>query len=214
MQGHADVVDLLVKAYGKHTACWLECCCCRHFSSSPSSTISIPISKRNNLYSFFFFWFNLSHTRIIGADSNMRDYSGKKPHQYLSRPDTVISIDTFRSEYSNSTSSKSSFSSFERGGLYSSTKAVLKNSLLKLTPGHHHQPSSTYSESSSIDSINKLTGSTESCTYSLSEQDSLTLRSNPEKKRQLIVSQSMLRELRPSIRRRAHSSSAFVNNTT
>jgi hypothetical protein len=144
----------------------------------------------------------------------MRDYSGKKPHQYLSRPDTVISIDTFRSEYSNSTSSKSSFSSFERGGLYSSTKAVLKNSLLKLTPGHHHQPSSTYSESSSIDSINKLTGSTESCTYSLSEQDSLTLRSNPEKKRQLIVSQSMLRELRPSIRRRAHSSSAFVNNTT
>ncbi|KAI9554786.1 hypothetical protein GHT06_020063 [Daphnia sinensis] len=46
MQGHAEVVDLLVKAYG--------------------------------------------------ADSNMRDYSGKKAHQYLSRPDTVISVDTFR----------------------------------------------------------------------------------------------------------------------
>jgi hypothetical protein len=132
----------------------------------------------------------------------MRDYSGKKPHQYLSRPDTVISIDTFRSEYNT----KSSFSSFERGGLYSSTKAVLKNSLLKLTPGLHQHP--TYSESS-LDS--KFTSSTESC---YSEQDSLTLKSNPEKKRQLVVSHSMLRELRPSIRRRAHSSSAFVNNTT
>jgi hypothetical protein len=132
----------------------------------------------------------------------MRDYSGKKPHQYLSRPDTVISIDTFRSEYNT----KSSYSSFERGGLYSSTKAVLKNSLLKLTPGHH----STYSESS-LDS--KLTtSSTESC---YSEQgSSLTLKSNPEKKRHLAVSHSMLREFRPSIRRRANSSSAFVNNTT
>jgi len=178
MQGHADVVDLLVKAYGKQ----------------PRFSVTFPPAR----FSFHLTVINICF--CVGADSNMRDYSGKKPHTYLSRPDTVISIDTFRSEYNT----KSSYSSFERGGLYSSTKAVLKNSLLKLTPGHHP----TYSESS-IDS--KFTSSTESC---YSEQDSSTLKSNPEKKRQLAVSHSMLRELRPSIRRRANSSSAFVNNTT
>lgn len=120
----------------------------------------------------------------------MRDYSGKKPHQYLSRPDTVISVDTFRSEYNQT-------KSFERGGLYSS----LKNSLFKLTPtnSHHYYDSPFDSKSSSA----------ESC---YSDQDGLA--NKPEKKRQLSVSNSMLRELRPSVRRRAHSSSAFVNHTT
>lgn len=128
----------------------------------------------------------------------MRDYSGKKPHQYLSRPDTVISIDTFRSEYYNT---KSSFSSFERGGLYSS----LRNSLFKLTPSSSHH--STCSEST----LDSKSSSVESC---YSDLEGVTSKANPEKKRQLAVSNSMLRELRPSIRRRAHSHSAFVNNTT
>lgn len=133
----------------------------------------------------------------------MRDYSGKKAHQYLSRPDTVISVDTFRSEYNHST--KPSLSSFERGGLYSSTKAVLRNSLLKLTPGLHPN----YSEPV-LDSKFPFSSS-ESC---YSDQDGVTFKSSHDKRRRLAVSHSMLRELRPSIRRRANSSSAFVNNTT
>jgi len=60
---------------------------------------------------------------IAGADTNLRDYSGKKPYQYLPRQGTSISSDTFRSEYSNK-------SPFDRGGLYSS----LRNSLLKFSP--------------------------------------------------------------------------------
>lgn len=141
--------------------------------------------------------------KAYGADSNMRDYSGKKAHQYLSRPDTVISVDTFRSEYNHST--KPSLSSFERGGLYSSTKAVLRNSLLKLTPGLHPN----YSEPV-LDSKFPFSSS-ESC---YSDQDGVTFKSSHDKRRRLAVSHSMLRELRPSIRRRANSSSAFVNNTT
>lgn len=128
----------------------------------------------------------------------MRDYSGKKPHQYLSRPDTCISIDTFRSEYRRIKSS--TFSSFERGGLYSS----LRNSIFKLAPSG----SSGHSESA----LDSKSSSAESC---YSDQDGVTYaRSNPDKRRQLAVSNSMLRELRPSIRRRAHSTSAFANNTT
>lgn len=130
----------------------------------------------------------------------MRDYSGKKPHQYLSRPDTVISIDTFRSEYYHTKSS-----SFERGGLYSS----LRNSLFKLTPstsgstGQH----SNYSEST----LDSKSSSTDSC---YSDQDGIVLKTNLDRKRIMANSNTLLRELRPSIRRRANSASAFVNNTT
>ena len=77
---------------------------------------------------------------FIGADSNLRDYSGKKAYQYLKRADCTFSIssDTFRSEFTSSSylSSSSSSSSasaavskaaggggFDRGsGLYSSLR--------------------------------------------------------------------------------------------
>lgn len=172
MQGHADVVDLLVKAYGKQLTCIAL------FDRTCNLQLSLLINDP---------------TRFPGADSNMRDYSGKKPHQYLSRPDTVISIDTFRSEYYQT-------KSFERGGLYSS----LKNSLFKLTPTSSHH--SVFNESP----LDSKSSSAESC---YSDQDGV-LTGKPDKKRQLSVSNSMLRELRPSVRRRAYSSSAFVNNTT
>ncbi|GLG95932.1 uncharacterized protein GBIM_02786 [Gryllus bimaculatus] len=34
-----------------------------------------------------------------GADPNLRDWSGRKPRQYLANQDTAVSADTFRSEY-------------------------------------------------------------------------------------------------------------------
>ena len=71
---------------------------------------------------------------IAGADSNMRDYSGKKAYQYLKRgADCTFSIsnDTFRSESSSSSSSTSKGGgsgsvgggAFDRtSGLYSSLR--------------------------------------------------------------------------------------------
>lgn len=43
------------------------------------------------------------HTRVIcaGANPALRDWSGRKPHQYLANKDTSVSADTFRSEYAN-----------------------------------------------------------------------------------------------------------------
>lgn len=34
-----------------------------------------------------------------GADPNVRDWSGRKPRQYLTNQDTSLSADTYRSEY-------------------------------------------------------------------------------------------------------------------
>ena len=161
------------------------------------------------------FNFFLSIEISKGADTNMRDYSGKKAHQYLSRPDTVISVDTYRSEYrttkstSSSSSSFPSYSSFERGGLYSS----LRNSLFnKLAPNHHQNtnqqpPAQTHPELLVASSLFSLSNSNEE-----TPRDGTT--NKHKRHHHLAVSQSMLRDFRPSIRRRAHSTSAFVNNTT
>ena len=110
----------------------------------------------------------------------MRDYSGKKPYQYFPRRDSVISSDTFRSEYHifRHPAGSSSSSSFERGGgLYSS----LRNSL---------KP------------------------FKLTTHSAMDLMSTDGGPPTGGAASNFLRELRPSIRRRANSASAFVNNTT
>uniref|UniRef100_A0A1B6F5A2 Uncharacterized protein n=1 Tax=Cuerna arida TaxID=1464854 RepID=A0A1B6F5A2_9HEMI len=38
---------------------------------------------------------------VYGANPTIRDWSGRKPHQYLTNKDTSVSADTFRSEYNN-----------------------------------------------------------------------------------------------------------------
>ena len=161
-QGHEEVFDLLIKTYGK-----LNC------------TNRVILKTKIKLLP-------------IGADSNLRDYSGKKPYQYLPRRDSVISSDTFRSEYSGRPNKFSSGpSSFERGGgIYSS----IRNSLFKL---NNTQPESFV--------MRDEAGS------------STTLPSRPVSHSALSsvpTGGQFLRELRPSVRRRANSASAFVNNTT
>ena len=107
-----------------------------------------------------------------GADSNLRDYSGKKPYQYFPRQDTCISSDTFRSEYK----------SFERGGLYSS----LRHSFFKFNPPTSNE---FYSETK------------QSSPFSEPSPGELERKLSTEKKR-LPKTTSFLRELRPSIRKR------------
>lgn len=36
---------------------------------------------------------------VSGANPGLRDWSGRKPRQYLTNKDTSVSADTFRSEY-------------------------------------------------------------------------------------------------------------------
>ncbi|KAG8297795.1 hypothetical protein J6590_026952 [Homalodisca vitripennis] len=38
---------------------------------------------------------------VYGANPAIRDWSGRKPRQYLTNKDTSVSADTFRSEYNN-----------------------------------------------------------------------------------------------------------------
>ena len=110
---------------------------------------------------------------LTGADTNLRDYSGKKPYQYLPRQGTSISSDTFRSEYSYK-------SPFDRGGLYSS----LRNSLLKFTPAANLECS-----------CELKTASPDCCNGENHHRDF--------DRRIRTLSKSFLREFRPSIRKRA-----------
>nr|CAD7439981.1 unnamed protein product [Timema bartmani] len=43
--------------------------------------------------------FNLL-VKVYAADPNLRDWSGRKPRQYLTSQDMAVSADTFRSEFS------------------------------------------------------------------------------------------------------------------
>jgi len=154
--------------------------------------------------------------KTYGADSNLRDYSGKKPYQYLPRQGTSISSDTFRSEYSNK-------SPFDRGGLYSS----LRNSLLKFTPS---SSTSSFYQSYSSSSTTTCNPSPNHQEYHNNNQETsadapvaaASSSSSPSEhlflenhfdKRMRTLGKSFLRELRPSIRKRANTT-AFGNQTT
>jgi len=92
----------------------------------------------------------------IGADSNLRDYSGKKAYQYLKRADCTFSIssDTFRSEFTSSSYSSSSSAStaskaaggggFDRGsGLYSSLRNMKFHMKIPSTSSSNNKSSSS-----------------------------------------------------------------------
>lgn len=131
----------------------------------------------------------------------MRDYSGKKAHQYSRRHDTSVSSDTFRSEYSrpNQLHLNGQSKAFDRGGLYSS----LRNSLFKLAPG-------ASLPSVAATSPDAATPNDARSPESLSDHEGVFSAKTFRKQ----ATSSLLRELRPSVRRRAHSSGAFGNLTT
>ena len=136
---------------------------------------------------------------VTGADSNLRDYSGKKAYQYLARQGTSISSDTFRSEYSNK-------SPFDRGGLYSS----LRNSLLKFNNNNNYYNNNNNNNNAELGGGEfKSPASASSASPDAHDAD----HHRDFDRRIRTLSKSFLREFRPSVRKRA-SMNEFANYTT
>ena len=148
-------------------------------------------------------WHWLPFCLSTGADSNLRDYSGKKPYQYSPRQDTSVSTDTFRSEYQRSKSS------FERVGIYSS----LRNSLFKFNPSSNSdfyvdvKPSLPEPQSSSSSSPSSTTtSSAPAAAFNFGGPEQQLSKADPKRATR---STSFLRELRPSVRKRPISVAAL-----
>ena len=133
-----------------------------------------------------------------GADASVRDYSGKKPYQYR-RQDTVISTDTFRSEYHPHPAK----SNFDRGGIYSS----LKNSLFKFHPSAAAAAAPAPAESHP-DGVGGPSAAPAAAADPPTPQASSCF---PER-RVAKKSASFLREFRPSFRKRPNKHHQHHNN--